>query len=392
MQNVNLIVMSPLKAVRRPNDKVLLTRKFVDGVALYRELWKGPTTLLCEPCEIESDNLDNIEISIERGPFKTVCKPFSDSDLSKLLSGPAIVLTGGGKVHSFVNAVCRRANVPCVYVTEYSLKTRLQIAKAERQSLLRRTARSLRQIQQEVALRRAISLSDGVQCNGTPTYNAYKSLTPRPLLFFDTRATEDMLTTPERISARGANLIQRPIHLVFSGRLKLMKGVNHLPLVADHLRKLGVAFTMSICGDGECLQQLRQDVRKLGLEDCVAFRGALDFKTELLPFVADKADLFVCCHPQGDPSCTYLETMACGVPIIGYENEALAGLVQVSGVGWVTPVDDPKALAAKIASVTSTDLTIAANQSLSFAKDHTFEKVFQRRIDHLDMVASARLH
>ena len=392
MQNVNLIVMSPLKAVRRPNEKVLLTRKFVDGMALYRELWKGPTTLLCEPSEIESDNLDNIEISIEHGPFKTICKPFSDSGLSKLLSGPSVVMTGGGKVLSFVNAVCRRANVPCVYVTEYSLKTRLQIVKAERQSLLRRAVRSLRQIQQEVALRRAISLADGVQCNGTPTYSAYKSLTPRPLLFFDTRANEDMLTTPERISARSANLMERPIHLVFSGRLKLMKGVNHLPLVADHLRKLGIRFKMSICGDGECLPQLQQDVRKFDLEDCVTFRGTLDFKTELLPFVADEADLFVCCHAQGDPSCTYLETMACGVPIIGYENEAFAGLVEVSGVGWLTPVNDPKALAAKIASLKPRDLTIAANQSLSFARDHTFEKTFQRRIDHLDMVASARPH
>jgi colanic acid/amylovoran biosynthesis glycosyltransferase len=37
-----------------------------------------------------------------------------------------------------------------------------------------------------------------------------------------------------------------------------MKGVNHLPLVADHLRKLGVPFKMSICGDGEYLPQLKK--------------------------------------------------------------------------------------------------------------------------------------
>jgi glycosyltransferase involved in cell wall biosynthesis len=234
-------------------------------------------------------------------------------------------------------------------------------------------------------------LADGVQCNGTPTYSAYSSLTPSPLLFFDTRTNGDMLTTPERIVARSENLAKRPIHLVFSGRLKLMKGVNHLPLVADHLRKLGVPFKMSICGDGEYLPQLKKDVRKLGL-DCITLRGTLDFETELLPFVANEADLFVCCHPRGDPSCTYLETMACGVPIVGYDNEALTGLVQASGVGWTTPLNDPKALAVKIASLKPRDLTIAANQSFSFAADHTFEKTFQRRIDHLDRVASARLH
>jgi colanic acid/amylovoran biosynthesis glycosyltransferase len=148
---------------------------------------------------------------------------------------------------------------------------------------------------------------------------------------------------------------------------------------------------MSIFGDGEYLPQLKKDVRKLGL-DCITLRGTLDFETELLPFVANEADLFVCCHPQGDPSCTYLETMACGVPIVGYDNEALTGLVQASGVGWTTPLNDPRALAVKIASLKPRDLTIAANQSFSFAADHTFEKTFQRRIDHLDRVASARLH
>jgi colanic acid/amylovoran biosynthesis glycosyltransferase len=177
---VNLIVMSPLKSVRRPNGKLLLTRKFVDGMALYRELWKGPVTLLCEPSEIESDNLDNIEISVEHAPFRTVCESFSDIGLSKLLSGPSIVLASEGKQHNFVSAVCRRVNVPSVYVTEYSLKTRLQILKAEQLSLPRRVVRSLRQIRQQFALKQAISLADGVQCNGTPTYSAYSSLTPSP--------------------------------------------------------------------------------------------------------------------------------------------------------------------------------------------------------------------
>lgn len=391
VQNVTLVVMTPLKAVRRPNGKLLLTRKFLDGMALYRELWKGPITLLSEPSEIESDNLDNMEISVEQAPFRTVCEYFSDDGLSKTLCGPSIVLASEGEQFNFVSSVCRHVNAPCVYVTEYSLKTRLQILKAEQLSLPRRVVRSLRQIRQQFAQKQAISLADGVQCNGTPTYSAYKSLTPSPLLFFDTRTSEDMLTTPERILARSVNLAKGPIHLVFSGRLKLMKGVNHLPLVADHLRKLGIRFRMTICGDGEYLPQLNKDVRKLGL-DCITLRGALDFKTELLPFVANEADLFVCCHPQGDPSCTYLETMACGVPIAGYENEALAGLVQVSGVGWTTPLNDPKALAVKIASLTPEELTMAANHSLSFAADHTFEKTFQRRIDHLEMVASARLH
>jgi hypothetical protein len=66
VDGINLIVASPLKAVPRPNRKIVLTTKFVDGLALYRDFWSGPITLACEPAERVSDNLDNIEIKTER--------------------------------------------------------------------------------------------------------------------------------------------------------------------------------------------------------------------------------------------------------------------------------------------------------------------------------------
>jgi glycosyltransferase involved in cell wall biosynthesis len=391
MENATLIVMSPLKAVLRANGKLLLTRKFLDGMDLYKELWKGPITLLCEPADVASDNLDNVEIEPERASFNTICEPFSRDRLSRLLAKPSIVLASEGSQFNFVSTTCRRANVPCVYVTEQSLKTRLKILLSEQQTHLRRAVRSALELRKQKAQNQAISLADGVQCNGTPTYEAYKALTQSPLLFFDTRTEGGMLTTPEKIQIRTSNLGQRALHLVFSGRLHPIKGVDHLPLVADHLRRLGAPFKMSICGDGECMPQLASAVTELGLEDLVFLCGALDFKTELLPFVAEQTDLFVCCHRQGDPSCTYLETMGCGVPIIGYANQALAGLVEIAGTGWVTPMNKPAKLAEKIASLSPRDLKDSGEKSLSFARNHTFEQTFRRRIDHLDHILAARV-
>jgi colanic acid/amylovoran biosynthesis glycosyltransferase len=392
MENVNLVVMSPLKAVSQPGGRLLLTRKFVDGMELYKELWKGPITLLCEPADVESDNLDNVEIDPERLSFKTICQPYSQERLLRLLDKPSIVLASEGRQFNFVSTTCRLANTPCVYVTEQSLKTRLQILIAEQRSLLRRVVRSARELRQQTAQNRAISLADGVQCNGTPTYETYNALTPSPLLFFDTRTEERMLTTPQKLEGRTSSLGRRPIHLVFSGRLHPIKGVDHLPLVANHLRKAGVSFKMSICGDGECMPQLVSAVKELDLEAFVFLRGMLNFRDELLPFVSEQTDLFVCCHRQGDPSCTYLETMGCGVPIIGYANEAFAGLAAIAGTGWITPMNKPAALAAKIASLRPDDLKNSAEKALSFARDNTFEKTFRRRIDHLNSVVTARMH
>ena len=360
-------------------------------MSLYRELWKGPITLVCEPSQEPSDNLDNVEIPIDASPFQVVCEELTDDRLLRLFAPNSLVLASEGERFNSVSRLCRRASVPCVYITENTLRTRIQIMKEQRRSSLRSWWCSSREFMRERAQVKAIILANAVQCNGTPTYAIYKSLTPLPHLFFDTRIEETMLATPERVVARSAHFGPgRPIRLVFSGRLKLIKGVDHLPLVAAQLRRLGIPFEMSICGDGECVPQLRNDIAKMELKDSITLRGTLDFKTELVPFVTNETDLFVCCHRQGDPSCTYLETMACGVPIIGYSNEAFEGLAQVAGTGWVTPINRPLELAERIACLykNPTELLSAALRSLTFARDHTFEKTFRRRVEHLDLVVA----
>ena len=89
MQAVNLVVVSPLKYVQRGNNRILLTRKFLDGMALYKEYWKGPLTLLCEPSDRASDNLDNCEVDLDRAPFRLIPG-------SRLLSPPSHPRSGQG--------------------------------------------------------------------------------------------------------------------------------------------------------------------------------------------------------------------------------------------------------------------------------------------------------
>ena len=166
-------------------------------------------------------------------------------------------------------------------------------------------------------------IAAGVQCNGLPTFRAYNELSSSPHLYFDTRTAASMLATREQIAGRSFGLeTGRKLRLIFSGRLTLMKGVDDLLVVAHRLRQsMGDWFELSICGDGDYADQIKRDIVKLDLGNVVKMTGKLDFKTELVPLLKE-SDIFVCCHRQGDPSCTYLETMACGLPIIGYANEA----------------------------------------------------------------------
>jgi len=163
-----------------------------------------------------------------------------------------------------------------------------------------------------------------------------------------------------------------------------MKGVLELPRVARTLTELNVSFTLDIVGDGPLKEKLCLEIAALGNER-IRIHPSMDFRSGWVPFLKKNADLFLCCHLQGDPSSTYPEVMSCGVPIVGYDNEAWAGLMRYSGAGWHSPIGDTAGLAKQIAFLHSARqlLVEAAWRSRDFAKKHCFESTFARRTAHL---------
>jgi glycosyltransferase involved in cell wall biosynthesis len=372
-------------------QNVGLTKKFIAGVEEEVAHWPGPVRVLMQPSNVETDNLDVVLLPKQQVPFDLTMAPYNSDEARAVLSEAAVAQLALDYHQTGLSQFCRRVAVPCAYVAELSLKTRLQIARFETPNPLRLARRMTWEMGQERAYRRAVSVADGVLCNGTPTYCAYSRLNRSPLLFFDTRTRASQLATDEVINARCAERREsETLRLAFSGRLVAIKGADHLVTVALELANLGRKFTFTICGAGACEGSMRQAVQRCGLGAVVDFAGSLDFESELLPLLKKNVDLFVSCHRQGDPSCTYLETMACGVPIAGYNNEAFSGVVEASGSGWVSAMDRPKRLAKLIAGLSHDEIDRHSFASLNFARQHTFEREFARRSDHLQSLIELR--
>jgi colanic acid/amylovoran biosynthesis glycosyltransferase len=389
--NNNLTILQPLQAKLLPNSKVLLTRKLIEAVVELSHYWDGSITVMMEETQTGNDNIDCKVFNLDELPFKLEIISF-DLITPALLREhkTALVLGVPGYRQNHITKVCRLAGVPCIYVSEYTLKTRKQIASVNTSNPILRLRRMAWEQNQEMKQRAAIAIADGLQCNGTPTYQDYLKLNPNSLLFFDTRISEDMLATNRDIEMRTDNRPEdMPLRLLFSGRLIKMKGVDHLLNVAQELKKRATKFEMFISGSGDLEKMMHETIAAHQLQDCVKMLGVPDFKTEFFPFVKQNIDLFVCCHRQGDPSCTYLETMSCGVPIVGYANEAFEGISEISETGWVVPMDQPKLLAQKIIQLSYNRETIKAMsfKSLRFAEKHTFEKTFKARTEHMQRVA-----
>lgn len=375
-----------------PHD-VLLTKKAIAGLERYAQLWNGPVRAILEPGASSTGNLDEVVVDRRTLPFAVSVLPMGSEPMRALLRSAALVLGGADYRFNGSAAYCREHGVPYVFNSENTLRTRWQIAKAERKDVLRYARRLVWEYQQERAFVREVKLARGAQCNGTPSYEAYAEHARSALLYFDTRTERHMLATPEQLQRKAqTRSAGGPLRLLFSGRLSAIKGADHLPAVAKALSARGVDFQLDICGAGPCEAQMRAEVERAGLSERVRFRGVLDFQRELMPLVRDEIDLFVCCHRQGDPSCTYLETLACGVPIAGYANEAFTGLLKRVDAGVAAPIDETEPLAEEIASLWDDrgkdELLRKSQRALEFASQHTFESTFARRIEHFRELSS----
>jgi len=389
--NNNLTILQPLPAKLLPNGKVLLTRKLDEAIVELTKYWDGSITVMMEETQIGNDNIDCKVFDLDKLPFKLEVISF-DLITPALLQKhkTSLVLAVPGYRQNHISNICHLAGVPCIYVSEYTLKTRKQIAMVNTNNPIIRIRRMAWEQNQETKQRAAIAIADGLQCNGTPTYKDYLKLNPNSMLFFDTRISEDMLATDRDIEMRTENRSEdMPLRLLFSGRLIKMKGADHLMNVALELKKRAANFKLFISGSGDLENMIHQTIAANRLQDCVEMMGVPDFKTEFFPFVKKNIDLFVCCHRQGDPSCTYVETMSCGVPIVGYANEAFEGISQMSDTGWIVPMDKPKQMAQKIIQLSyNRELVKSMSfKSLRFAEKHTFEKTFKARVKHMQRVA-----
>lgn len=380
-----LILLPSLAAHRGPRGGLVLTRKYVEGAAEFARYWPGPVTNLFRADPRTTTDMDQDEFFPGDSVTGLELRPEDGEALAARLSKAALVVGFLSRTERSALETCRKLGVPTVFVAEYSLRTECQILASEHHYPPRHLRRLMWLWRNERIRRHMLSDVDGLQCSGTPTYEEYRGLCRDTLLFFDNRVRADEVISAEALADKQAALRRGgPLRLVFGGRLIAMKGVDDLPKIAAELARLGVDFRLEIFGSGPLQDGLSRQIAKLGLTERVHLAGVLDFQTGWVPYLRQHADLFLCPHPQGDPSSTYPEVMSCGVPVAGYANDALRGIVAQSGSGWTVPIGDTAALARRVAGLAADreQIVEAGRAARDFAAQHVFEKTFSNRVAH----------
>ncbi|GAB1480178.1 hypothetical protein MASR2M74_27530 [Paracoccaceae bacterium] len=385
MTRPRLLMIAPAPAQPLPENRLRLDEKFVEGMRLHAALWDGPVDcLLWQGGAIPF----GVELAAEELGFGMRLLPPGAGVGAADIAGAAVIAASADMHQTLGLApLARAAGAKLCYVVEYTLATRLAILRLEPGlSRTRRLRSAFWHLLQERRRRAAFRAADALQVNGYPAEAAYARLNRDCLLYLDGRLRAEMLAPPAAMAARAAHLAGGgPFRLVHSGRLEPLKGAQDLMPVVRTLQAQGVDYTLDIFGAGSLAPTIAREIAGEGLGGRVRLHDPLPFETGLVPWVTAHADLFLSCHRQADPSCTYLESMGCGVPVLGYDNAMWRRLAEVSGAGWVRPMAQPDALAEAIAGLARDRQKVitAATRARAFAAAHDFESEFGRRMTHL---------
>jgi colanic acid/amylovoran biosynthesis glycosyltransferase len=371
-------------------DAHVFDRKFHDGLMSYVRSWPGRVTCVARSASGPLPAFGAVRAKRRELPFDLDVLDEGEAIAERHMASASVVLAAAddhAQLH--LGALCRRIGVRCVYVIEYVPETRYQINAIESPNALVRLRRNLFAWRGERARRAAFRACDGIQSNGLPAHEEYRHHADSHL-YFDTRTGRDALVGDAELEARLAGLADRqPLRLAFSGRLVAMKGADHLVRVAARLRERGVASKWTVYGTGDLEPAMRAEVAALGLGETFEMPGAVDFDERLIPEIKAGTDLYVMLHRQSDPSCTYLETLSCGIPIVGYANRAFAGILGMADVGIAVTMDDVDGVVEAIAHLDANRelLAVKSRAAAKFSRAHAFEDTFRRRVDHLLRVA-----
>jgi colanic acid/amylovoran biosynthesis glycosyltransferase len=389
VKEVPLLVVVPSVGVARDErNRLIIDEKAISGLHLYQKLWPGRVRCIFREGD-RSAVIFGRTYDLGRLPFEIEILPRNALVPDSLISDASIVLASGDNWLDLPIAdQSARLDVPVCFVIEYILETRLQILALSEMPLFSKAKSFVWNLMIEGERRRAFSRSVGLQSNGTPAAWSYRHSTPNVMTFFDTRLSEHKMATEREISAKQLRIMKgSPLRLAFTGRLEKWKGADDLIDIAAMLDQKGKEFVLDIYGSGSLAPEMSSTLSEAPetLRRKIRIHEPLDFNRELVPLLRSEVDLFLCCHRQSDPSCTYLETLGCGVPILGYGNRALRGILGQADIGWITPPNAKFEIVRTILELDANRFELAnkMRNALNFASKHSFEGSFQRRIDQL---------
>jgi glycosyltransferase involved in cell wall biosynthesis len=352
----------------------MVDRKFHVGMLRYADQIRCPIVCVNPPLQDGQLIMDAIDIPLSKLPYRIST---TRTELNDLISNAGLVY--GYENFMDAGSIARKWGVPYIMVLEYDLQTQMTENSSKVKNGVRKIVRRCRSALEYFRGIAQIRHAHSLHCNGYPIYEATESYNANRLLYLDSRMSADMLIGKDEMQSRSVNRYDRPLRLLYSGRYEPLKGAVDAVKVGMECLRRGLNIEMHCFGQGS----LKASMQNIAGNSRVYIHNAVPYPD--LVKLSRTFDVFVCCHIQNDPSCTYLESFGAGLPIVGYNNRMWRGLLKASGAGYASPMGKPGEVVDNIERlVKMRELDVMSSRALEFARQHTFESEFQKRIDAIN--------
>jgi len=364
------------------NGVLHIDRKFLAGMQYYSDALNIPLTTIHPILNENEIIMDRVSIPVAELNFGIVTVTGYSSAVSRDALqnqiNKSILVYGFGMGFP---QIARRSQVPYILTLEHDLSTKIAVTTNDVANKVRRMVRTLRAVYEYYfidvpAMKSAYSL----HCNGFPAFDSSLHYNKNRLLYLDSRMSSDQVISEAELNTRLSRLRQRRLRLLYTGRYEAIKGASDAVSVAIECQRMGLDIEFHSFGQGSLRHEMKRMVRSAPSPDLIFIHDAIPY-----PELVQKSrefDIFVCCHVQSDPSCTYLETLGSGLPIVGYNNRMLKGVVDKSSAGFAVKHRSPVSVAQQI-EILARDRQLLADMSLNaraFSLKHTFENEFDLRV------------
>ncbi|KQY80756.1 hypothetical protein ASD24_17685 [Paenibacillus sp. Root52] len=141
--------------------------------------------------------------------------------------------------------------------------------------------------------------------------------------------------------------------IAFTGRLEYIKGVHVLINALAGLKTLRSDWVCWIAGEGNLMEELRDQASRMGVGDDVVFFGKLDN----IPSFLRRADIYVQPSLQDTQPFSVTEAQLAGVPAIVSGTAGMPEMVDPANTGWVVPPQDANSLCSLLHALLEDDAT-----------------------------------
>jgi len=178
--------------------------------------------------------------------------------------------------------------------------------------------------------------------------------------------------------------------LLFVGRLKKYKGVQHLLEAVKILHSKGITANLTIIGEGDYSHTLKLMVGKLDLQDSVSFEGFISQENKLRWL--QKASVAVFPSAKEGWGLTVIEANCCGTPVVASNSDGLRDSVKDGETGILVEHQNSRALAEALESIliSGEKRSMLAANALKWAKTFNWDQTGQKMIDVMKKTAGGR--